>query len=233
MQTKQLSEHEKTAFNEVFDYIDNFSKQHPCAVGGLEIAAGAGLIALGIKLGHIAMGHNAVMGVDIGDFNLESLTGAIGGSGLALTAKAVIGGMGLVAAGSGWAVPAALVGAIGGVVGYAGGDLLHNFLNPGLDVVQVVGAGSLLAVGTALVIDGCQRILGSEFVAELWSSLRNGVLHLVEITKQVVAESMEAASDFWGRLTRNITSAPTCVPDTAGTSATTVVAAAGGLLIRY
>lgn len=229
MQEKHLSEHEKTSFEKALGYIHGFCQDHPCTVGGLEIAAGTALIAIGVKTGSIAMG-NEVLGVDMGQFNLASLAGGAGGA-LLGTAAGVLGAVGIAAGGAAIGIPAAALAAVGGVVGgiagYAGGDILHKFLNPGFDVIQMFGAGSLLALGTALIIDGCKRILGSETFGQILSAFRDGVLYLVEITKQVVARTMDEAANFW----RNLTSAPTSVQDTAGSAVSSVAVAAGGAAV--
>lgn len=81
---RHLSEHEVASVGKVVGYIENFCQQHPCTVGGLEIAAGTALIAVGIKTGHIGMG-NELFGVDVGSFNVEALPGSAVGAGLVLT----------------------------------------------------------------------------------------------------------------------------------------------------
>src|SRR5580658_7659222 len=63
-------------------------------------------------------------------------------------------------------IPAALLGvagaAVGAFAGYSVGDVIHNLLAHVPSFLSFISVGSLLVVGTALIIDGCRRILGSE-----------------------------------------------------------------------
>jgi hypothetical protein len=198
-----LSGGENDGFKKMLNYVKDFCKKHPCSLGGAEIVAGAGLIAIGIKTGVIAMGTQ-VVGVSSSRFNVESLVGAGAGS-LGGTAAAIVGNIGIAALGGGVCVPAALLGAVGAgvgmVSGYSTGDLLHKFLNPVLlnpasNILKFIGSGSLLLVGTALIVDGCRRIIGSKTFQKSWSYLKDGVLHLAKTAQKAVCNSADQLVSF-------------------------------------
>ena len=182
------------------------------------------------------MGVHAV-GVVGNSFNVESLlgsgSGAAIGAAAGITAKAIIGGVGIAAGGGAIALPASLLGiagaGIGLFAGYSIGDVAHNLLQHVPSFLSYVKAGSLLVVGTMLIIDGCRRILGSEAFKKSWSSFKNGTLYLADIAMRVVCKSVKELSHFWSNSPAGGASAiaGAAAGVTVGTSIGTSIAASG------
>jgi hypothetical protein len=203
MKTIALSGDDGDWFKKVLQQIKDGCEKHPCSVGGAEILIGAALIGVGIKTDAIQMGAQ-VVGVTGSHFNIHSLIGA-GSGGLAGSATAIIGSIGVAGSGGAIAIPAALLGtmgaAVGAVSGYTAGDVLHKFLTHFPGILDFVAAGSLLAVGTLLIIDGCRRILGSKAFHQAWSHFKDSVLYLAELSVKVVCQTVEELSGFLRSLT--------------------------------
>lgn len=202
MKAIALSGEEKSGFQKALKSVEIFCKRNPCAVGGAEIITGAGLIALGIKLGAIDMGTQLV-GLGAHQFNIESLVGASSG-GLVGSASTILGGVGIAAGGGAIGIPAGLLGvagaAIGAFTGYSAGDVIHNLTAHVPSYLSFIGVGSLLVVGVALIIDGCRRILGSETIQKAWSSFKDGIIYLADVTAKVVCKTANEISDFLSAL---------------------------------
>ena len=198
MKAIALSVEEKSGFQKILKSVGDFCEKHPCLVGSAEIVAGAGLIGLAIKFGAVEMGTHLV-GLDGGSFNVESLVGA-GGGGVAGSAASILGNLGIATGGGAIGIPAALLGVaaagVGVVAGYSAGDVVHNLLNHVPTFLNYIKVGSLLVVGTALIIDGCRRILGSEAFKKAWSSFQNGILHLADAASRVVCKSKKELSNY-------------------------------------
>lgn len=202
MKTIELSGEQKAGFQKVLKSVEIFCKRNPCVVGGAEIVTGAGLVALAVKLGAVDMGAHLV-GLDAGRFNVESFLGA-GGGGLAGSAASILGSIGVVAGGGAIGIPAALLGvagaAVGAFTGYGVGDVVHNLLAHAPSYLSIIGVGSLLVVGLALIIDGCRRILGSETFQKAWSSFKNGIIYLTDVTVKIVSKTADEISEFLSAL---------------------------------
>jgi hypothetical protein len=188
-----MSEEDKQAFKRALALARDWSRQHQAEVGVLEGALGASLLALAVHNGVIRMGVDMV-GSAMSGFNTESgVGGAIGGA-VGAAAGKLLGSIGIAAGGTAIAVPAGLL--IGGgalllgALGYACGDILHNYLHPPFSLDQLIGNASLLAVGLALLIDGARRIAVDSRVREAASRVRSGVIYLREVAVAVVARSM-------------------------------------------
>ena len=203
MKAIALSGEEQIGFQKILKSVEFFCKQNPCVVGGAEIVTGAGLIALGIKLGVIDMGSHLV-GLDSHQFNAESLIGG-GVGGLAGSAAIILGSVGVAASGGAVGIPAGILGiagsAIGMFTGYSIGDVIHNLTAQVPSFLSFLGLSSLLMVGTALIIDGCRRILGSETLQKAWSFFKNGVLYLVDVSAKVVCYSAKELSEYFSTST--------------------------------
>jgi hypothetical protein len=173
----KMSEIERIKFGLALDYVAEWCAQHQWAVGVGEMAAGAALVVAGIKLGHIHPG--TWLGTKVGGFNDGALaSGAAGGTAGAI-AGGVLGGIGVATGGGAIGIPAWLLASGGaaafGASGYAIGDAVHKFLNPGIDIGQVFAGGSLLTIGVALIIDGARRFIADEAVRRLFCNFKDGV----------------------------------------------------------
>ena len=206
MKAIALSGEQKAGFQKVLKSVEIFCKRNPCVVGGAEIVTGAGLIALAVKLGAVDMGTHLV-GLDAHQFNIESLVGA-GSGGLTGSASAILGSVGVAAGGGAIGIPAGLLGvagaAIGAFTGYSVGDLIHNLTAQVPSYLSFIGVGSLLVVGVALIIDGCRRILGSETFQKAWSSFKDGIIYLADVTARVVSKTASEISEFLSALASRI-----------------------------
>ena len=202
MKAIALSGEQKAGFQKVLKSVEVFCKRNPCVVGGAEIVTGAGLIALAVKLGAVDMGAHLV-GLDAGQFNVESLFGASAG-GMTGSAASILGSVGVAACGGAIGIPAALLGvagaAVGAFTGYGVGDVVHNLLAHAPSYLSIIGVGSLFVVGLALIIDGCRRILGSETFQKAWSSFKNGTIYLADVTTKVVCKTTTEISEFLSAL---------------------------------
>ncbi|MEI6078193.1 MAG: hypothetical protein WCS94_21615 [Verrucomicrobiota bacterium] len=199
MKAIALSGEEKAGFQKVLKSVEVFCKRNPCVVGGAEIVTGAGLIALAVKLGAVDMGTHLV-GFGGGQFNVESLVGAGAGGSITGSAALILGGIGIAGGGGAIGISAALLGvagtAIGAFTGYSVGDVAHNLLAHVPSYLSFIGVGSLLVVGVALIIDGCRRILGSETFQKAWSSFKDGIIYLADVTAKIVCKTANEISEF-------------------------------------
>jgi hypothetical protein len=194
MKEIQMSEIERTKFGLALDYVGEWCAKHQWAVGVGEMAAGTALVVAGIKLGHIHPG--TWLGTKVGGFNGGALAGGAAGGTAGAIAGGVLGGIGVATGGGAIGIPAWLLASGGaaafGASGYAIGDAVHKFLNPGIDIGQVFAGGSLLIIGVALIIDGARRFINDEAVRRLFSNVKDGVVYLAGLTADVVADSWEA-----------------------------------------
>ena len=209
-------------------YVHDWCSKNQWAVGIGEMAAGAGLIATGIQIGHIQMGSD-ILGTKLGGFNTESLAGGALGLGAGAVAGVVLGSIGVAALGGAIGIPALLIigggSAIFGAAGYTMGDAVHNFLHPAIDVGQVFAGTSLLAIGTALLIDGARRLITDESVKRSLSDFCDGVVKLAHLTAEVIVDSYDALKHLIQSM------APTGPVDTAASTASGVAGAAAGAAI--
>ena len=227
MKEIEMGENEKRVFKQAMDYATDWCNKHQWEIGAAEMALGAGVIALGVQNGAIVMGKD-IVGSALSSFNMgDKLGGAIGG-GIGGVAGAIIGSIGVVGMGGGIGIPAALL--IGGgalvlgSVGYTGGDLIHNFLNPPIDPTQFFANVSLLALGTALLIDGARRVIKDERFLAALSYVKEGIIYLAKLTAQVVAKTTSELTEFMRKL-GNV------VPETPVDAAGTVLTATGAVVV--
>ena len=226
MKEIMMGENEKRAFNQAIEYANDWCRNHQWEIGVAEMALGAGVIALGVQNGAIEMGRD-IVGSATSSFNLGNKAGAAVGGGIGLVAGAVIGGIGIATGGVAVGIPTALVVGGGalllGSLGYTSGDLIHNFLNPPIDVGQFFANTSLMAVGIALLIDGARRIIKDARVLAAASRVMNGIIYLVDLAVKVVARSMAELKDFM----RHLVSMPDSIMDGGQSVVSVVIATAG------
>lgn len=223
-----LPDDENNKFGEVLNYVRHWCSKNQWAVGVGEMAAGAGLIAAGIHIGHIHMGSDLV-GTTLGGFNVESVGGGGLGGGVGALAGAILGSIGVATGGVAVGIPAWLVisggAAIFGAAGYSIGDAVHNFLHPPINMAHFFAGTCLLNIGTALIIDGARRLIKDEAFKRVLSDYCGGVVRLVPLTVEVVADSFDALK----RLVEQLS--PTGPVDAVGSAATGAAGAAAGAVI--
>ena len=182
---KPLSDAGKAHLKAALQYVEDWCQRHPWQVGLAEMALGAGLIAAGVESGAIEMGRDLVAAV-LDKGTTAGLLGAAGGSFMGLLPGAIVKGVGVAALGTAISVPAVLLmgggGLLLGLAGYGAGRLAHDFLQPVPDLATLIGGGSLLLVGTALLIDGARRLARTKEAASLAMCFRDGVLHLRRVS---------------------------------------------------
>ena len=230
VRTIEMTDADNNGFRSIMSHIRQFCRQNPCSVGAAEIVCGAFVITLGVKIGAVEMGSKLV-GIDGNPFNAESfLTG--GGSGAVGTAAGLLGGIGVAGLGSAIGISAPVLAALGAAVGfttgYTVGDLTHNLLNPGVDWLALIGGGSLLAIGLALILDGCRRIVGSAAFKRAVSFLKARIIYLGKSTRRIVCRTTEELKDWAVRIV--LEPGTVVVPVTCATLAGSAGALAGGTL---
>lgn len=191
-----LSKADLSAFERALANCRAWASEHQAEIGALEMALGAGILSWGVMSDQVNLGRD-VLASKLGDI------GGVAGAGIgALASTAVaevflkglfVGGVATVAGTT--CVPAvAIIGGatlVMGAFGYVVGDKLGGLLNPTAGFSDLLGAGSIVAVGVALMIDGARRIIKDERMLAALSSFKDGVIHLVEPATEVVASSIE------------------------------------------
>ncbi len=175
--------------------IRRWCHENQLTVGIGEMALGASLIAWGVHNGAIDMGSQLVGTQLGGGANIESLAGATAGSGVGAVVGSIVGSIGIAGMGGAIGIPAAII--IGGgaavlaMAGYTAGDILHNVVSSNIDYASIVGNGSLLLIGAALMVDGGRRFIGSDLVQAKLSSFKKDILHLKDISLDIIARTYE------------------------------------------
>lgn len=228
-----LYEPEKRSFQKAFDYCSKWSSEHQAEVGVAEIALGAGLIAWGLQSGHIQMGIDVVAS-KLSESGLSG--GSIGGAAGAVLGGIggnILGAIGVVGAGTAVGIPAlAVIGggaAIFGLFGHDIGDAIQQFVTPPGGFGDFFFGASIVAVGVALMVDGARRVVTDQRVLQMASNVKDGVIHLTELTTEVVARNWEELKAIIDELAKHPHAEKAAL---GATSATTAVAGAaiGGSL---
>lgn len=183
--------------------LSTWCVEHQVALGVGEMAAGAAMIALGVKSGAIEIGANLLV-THTPLMNAGGLAGAFAGAAAGSWVGSTLGAIGIAVAGTAIGIPAAVViagsAAIFALAGYAFGDVLHNYLTPDLDVMTLLGGGALLLAGTYLLVKGGRRLMREYDVLEplknKLSDIREGLLILPSIAVEVVARTKEELAGF-------------------------------------
>jgi hypothetical protein len=207
-------------------------------MGVAEMAAGAAMVAMGVKSGAIEIGANLLV-THTPLMNAGGLAGAIAGAAVGSWVGSTLGAIGVAAAGTAIGIPAAVV--IGGaavifaLAGYALGDVLHNYLTPDLDVMTLLGGGALLLAGTYLLVKGGRRLIREYNLLEPLKNtlldIRDGLLILPSITAKVIARTQEELAGFAAEWTMGSETPLEAGLITAGAAAMGAVGmAAGGSL---
>ena len=198
METRIMNKNETLLFTDLVARSRTWAGEHQVEAGLAEMAAGATLLALGVKTGAIEMGADLCAHAIGQDGHLpEVLAGT--GVGAGAIAGAVVGSIGVVGMGGAIAVPALLLGAgsaaiLGGSM-YGAGRIIEDLLRPNFDPVVFAGGGCLAVVGAALLLDGARRVLKDPRVLDALSSFKDGILELYEVSKAKV--ELLLASTCW------------------------------------
>lgn len=211
-----LNNAQKFNFLRLSARVAQWAADHQSALGLLEIAAGAGLVLGGLKLGAITLGVDVVLSTG---GKLGSLAGGPAAIGLY-----ALGSIGVVAAGGAIGIPAALVALAGGglssLAGYAIGDLVSKVADP-VTIADLAASGSLLVVGVALMLDGAKRLAADLVKSDRLSAIRDHVLHLARVMCEGAIGSLEELARWVDALARD----PQLALLTAGSVAAAGVAA--------
>ncbi|MBC7961617.1 MAG: hypothetical protein H7Y05_01590 [Steroidobacteraceae bacterium] len=220
-------------FQKALDYCKKWSDEHQAEVGVAEMAIGASLLSWGILDGHILMGQDVVgsMLPDIGGFAGLGL-GTVGTSVIAATFLKSIFVGGVTGIAGVTAIPAlALIGGgtlIFGSFGYVIGDAVKRFVTP--DFGDLFLDASIVTVGTALMIDGARRLVKDERVLQAASDFKDGVIHLVETSTEVVAITWDELQSKIQELANHPDAKNVAISTTTGTTAVVAGTTIGGTL---
>lgn len=186
-------------FESILADIKAWCENNKIVTGIGEIALGASLIAWGVHNGVIEMGSQ-IFATQLGGENIESIVGALGGTGIGAIAGYIIGGIGIVGMGTGIGIPAALLmsgaAAVFSLFGYTAGDLLHNFMQIPVDFASFAANGSLLLVGLALIVDGSRKCIGDDKILPLFAQFKDGVINLKDSSSKIIASTIEELNSF-------------------------------------
>lgn len=218
-----LSDADKSGFERALALCKTWSINHQAEVGVAEMALGAAVLSWGVMNGHLVMGQDVVASklADIG--GLAGL--GIGSAGSAAVAATIlkgvfVGGVGFVAGVT--SIPAlALIGGgalILGSFGYVIGDKLDPIFNPPAGFGDLLLGASIVAVGTALLIDGARRIVKDERVLATVSKFKDGMIQLVPQATEIVAANYDELQILVKELAKS--------PSAYATAGTSVIAGA-------
>jgi len=199
--------------------------QNKWALGIGEMAAGAGLIVIGIHIGHF---QTDLLGTKLNGFNVESICSAVAGASVGAFAAAMLGSIGVVPFGGVCITAAQLIpggAAVFGAAGYSAGDAVHNLLLPGMGVGQLLSGCSLLTMGLALLLDGARRIITDEKLRRMLSDLLDGMISSAKATAAAVADSLTSLTTMADALAHKIS------VDTTVSAATGLAGAATGAAV--
>lgn len=193
-----FSDEESNHFFKFLELTKGWCKENQLAVGLGEMVVGSCLVAWGVHNGVIEMGSQLVA-TQIGGANVESIAGALGGSGIGAAAGSILGSIGIVGMGSAIGIPAALLiggAAVLGMVGYTAGDIAHNIANLPIDFNTFALNGSVLLIGVALIIDGARRCINDKSVLSTLSIFKENVIYLKDIIVDIVAKTLDELKGF-------------------------------------
>lgn len=194
-----LTNDNQSNFDSILADIKIWCENNKIVVGVGEIALGASLIAWGVHNGVIEMGSQ-IFATQLGGENIESIVGALGGSGIGAIAGYIIGGIGVVGMGTGIGIPAALLmsgaAAVFSLFGYTAGDLIHNFMHIPVDFADFAANGSLLLIGLALIVHGARTCIGDDKILPLFAQFKDGVINLKGSSSKIIASTIEELNSF-------------------------------------
>lgn len=233
MTTIHLSPEAESATKQILGRISTWCCQNPIPVGVAQIAAGAAVIALGLKVGAIEVGRDLVA-TQISPSASNGATGALIGAPLGAWAGIILGGIGVAASGSAIGVPALLVAggaaAVFAMTGYTIGDLAGTLFSPSVDAIDLLASGSLLSVGIYLMVKGASKVVSGtramHAAGKSYSSIKGYTITLAEGLLAVVASTKAE----WKKIQAELVSPPETIRDAAQEiGAATTLGAAGAI----
>ncbi|MBI6885085.1 hypothetical protein [Pseudomonas putida] len=233
MTTINLSPDAESATKQILGRISTWCCQNPIPVGVAQIAAGAAVIALGLKLGAIEIGRDFVA-TQLSPSASNGATGALIGAPLGAWAGIILGGIGVAAGGSAVGVPAVLVAggaaAVFAMTGYTIGDLAGTVFSPSIDAIDLLASGSLLSVGIYLMVKGASKVASEartlHVAGKPCSSIKDYTITLARGLVAVVASTKAE----WRQIQAELLSPPETIKDAAREiGAATALGAAGAI----
>ena len=192
---------EFSGFKNAFEHCKTWCSAHQAEVGLAEMALGASIIAMGVHTGQIHFG-DALVATKLSDAGMFG--GGVGG-GLAGIGASLLGSIG-VAGSVTFGIPALVLAGGGmlifGAAGYAAGDIASKLLAPEIGLSDLLAGGSMLIIGTALMIDGARRVVTDERVLALASKFKDGVIELSSLLTEVVARKADEFRDIMFKLAK-------------------------------
>jgi hypothetical protein len=208
-------------FKMVFNHCKTWALEHQAEVGLAEMALGASIVALGLHSGQIHVGPDMVAT----DLSAGGLTGGGIGAGIAGIGATLLGSIGVAGACT-FGIPAMVLAGGGmiilGAAGYGAGDITQRLLSPDVGISDLVAGGSMLVIGTALMIDGARRVVTDERILRMASKFKNSVIELVPLLTKVVAKTSGELKGLMQDFSKH---------GGFSTATSSVIAAAGGAAI--
>lgn len=186
----ELSGKDTLGFKKAFDHCKAWATEHQAEIGLAEMALGASIIALGLYTGQIDIGQDVVAT----KLSSGGLTGGGVGAGFGGIGAALLGSIGVAGAVT-FGIPAAVLTGGGmlvfGLAGYGAGDLAQKLLSPETGISDLVAGGSMLLIGTVLMVDGARRVVTDARVLQMASRFMGNVLSLVPMLTRIVARTAD------------------------------------------
>ena len=231
-----LNEEQLSKMEQWRKIVTDWAEKHRVATGVAEMALGAAALAYGVNTGAIEIGTDLIATAT--EKTVGGTIGASLGLGLGSGFWALFGGIGVVAMGTGFAIPAAIIvggpALILGAFGYIAGDLLSSFLSD-IDFGTMVAGGSLMAIGIALLLDGFRRACPKaiyEGLKNITSRFINGMIIFVERVGEVIAETLDDLLDIYKKACKKLTELANNPQVNAAVSGATIIGgAAGGAVV--
>lgn len=194
-----FGERDYSGFNKAFAHCKSWCSEHQVEVGLAEMALGASIIAMGVHTGQIHFGEE-VVATKLSD---SGMFGAAAGAGMGGIGASILGSIGVAGVYT-FGIPAVVLAGGGmlilGAAGYSIGDIAGKLLAPEQGISDLLAGGSMLLVGTALLIDGARRVVTDERVLALASKFKDGVIELATLLTEVVARKVEEFNDIMRNL---------------------------------
>lgn len=233
MTTIELTPEAATTAKQILHNLVDWCDQNPVPIGVAQVAAGAAVIAAGLKLGAIEIGRDLIAT----HFPLSAssgTTGAMIGAPLGAWAGALLGGIGVATGGSAIGVPALLIAggaaAVFAMTGYTLGDLAGHVISPAVDSIHLVASGSLLIIGAYLLIKGASKVLSGLGVRHMagtaLSSTRVFTITLASGLSAVVASTQAE----WRKIQTELLPPPKTITEAAEVLGATAAFGAAGAI---
>lgn len=231
----ELPEGGMHALCSAIDRASTWAHKHGWETGVAEMALGGALLAWGVDSGAIELGQQLVASL-FDDGVMDGVLGGATGTVLGALPGLIVKSIGIVGMGSAIGVPALVLMGGGallmGLAGYGAGRLVADYLHQAPSLAELAGPGSLVLVGTALLLDGARRIIKDPDVQAGVSRFADGVLELAALGKLRLIATKDALVTYLQGEIRAIGAALKGSPTGAATAAASVGigATAGGVV---